>query len=220
MKTITRKLINKISEEICDEEILSQKNLPRVFENGGKVYVTATPFFLFSVDKDKIDDVSGIPYHSLMSIKYGSDCLAEWSPEKIRKILGKEPPKLVVDTNCPECNGNGVVEVEYESVHENMYGESVFTFEVDCPICHGTGKTPDACLDNEFPYFSFKGCEFAYKFEPLKKVIPLIGLLNTEKVVVERNSEHLLLRFMDGVRFVISGRLIVEEMKNLVIVDF
>lgn len=54
----------------------------------------------------------------------------------IEDALAQVPQEMeTIITECPECEGSGVVLVEYEDKEGETY-----ELEVDCPVCDGSGK--------------------------------------------------------------------------------
>jgi len=59
-------------------------------------------------------------------MKLAEDCVAEASTETL------EPEKLLVDTICPRCEGNGFIRVA------DLLGEDID--QADCPQCDSQGE--------------------------------------------------------------------------------
>lgn len=213
MERITRNLIDKISEEIYDDLEMPHRKVPRVFLNGDKVCITGTPTYIVVIDKNKVEKTDNLQYLNLMTIEYGTGCLAEWTEDHIKEILSKHLKTKYSDENtCPECNGDGVVEIVYRANNADKYGETSFSFEVECPICNGSGEIPQDS-------FTLKGCYYSYKFDSLKHVISVMKILGVERVSVENAGFGLVLRLMDGVRFVIGGCHISGDRNGIQIVE-
>lgn len=213
MERITKKLIDKISKEIYNDLEMSRRKLPRVFLNGDKVCVTGSPTYIVVIDKNKVKKTDDLQYLNLMAIEYGTGCLAEWTEDHIKEILLKHLKTKYSDKKtCPECNGDGVVEIVYRANNADKYGETSFSFEVECPICNGSGGIPQDS-------FTLKGCCYSYKFDSLKHVISVMKILGVERVSVENAGFGLVLRLMDGVRFVIGGYYINGDRNGIQIVE-
>lgn len=213
MERITKKLIDKISKEIYNDLEMSRRKLPRVFLNGDKVCVTGSPTYIVVIDKNKVKKTDDLQYLNLMAIEYGTGCLAEWTEDHIKEILLKHlKTKYSDEKTCPECNGDGVVEIVYRANNADKYGETSFSFEVECPICNGSGGISQDS-------FTLKGCCYSYKFDSLKHVISVMKILGVERVSVENAGFGLVLRLMDGVRFVISGCYINGDKNGIQIVE-
>lgn len=213
MERITKKLIDKISKEIYDDLEMPRRKVPRVFLNGDKVCVTGSPTYIVVIDKNKVKKTDDLQYLNLMAIEYGTGCLAEWTEDHIKEILLKYPTTGYNDEKtCPECNGDGVVEIVYRANNADKYGETSFSFEVECPICNGSRVIPQDS-------FTLKECRYSYKFDSLKHVISVMNILGVERVSVENAGFGLVLRLMDGVRFVIGGCYINGDRNGIQIVE-
>ena len=220
MERITRNLIDKISEEIYSDLEMPHRKIPRVFLNGDKVCITGTPTYIVVIDKNKVEKTDDLQYLNLMAIEYGTGCLVEWTEDHIKGILSKH--KTTEDNNektCPECNGDGVVEIVYRANNADKYGETSFSFEVECPICNGSGVISQEQTSHKASSFTLKECGYSYKFDSLKHVISVMKILGVERVSVENAGFGLVLRLMDGVRFVIGGYYINGDRNGIQIVE-
>ena len=220
MERITRNLIDKISEEIYNDLEMPRRNLPRVFLNGDKVCVAGSPTYIVVIDKNKVKKTDDLQYLNLMAIEYGTGCLAEWTEDHIKGLLSKHLTTAYSDEKtCPECNGDGVVEIVYRADNADKYGETSFTFEEECPICNGSGVISQEQTSHKSSSFTLKKCCYSYKFDSLKHVISVMKILEVERVSVENAGFGLVLRLMDGVRFVIGGCHISGDRNGIQIVE-
>ena len=86
-------------------------------------------------------------------------------------------------SKCPECNGKGVVELEYESFYPDENGETTFTVHADCPICEGTGviyrdAETDKMVIDESAVFRFSDHEGCFSVVILMKLLRLMNFVN------------------------------------------
>lgn len=120
--------------------------------------------------------------------------------------LPKKPIKRWVKEECPECNGKGVVEVDYESCYEDEDGETSFTLFPDCPICKGTGEI-DKEVDGEgteidkYSLFKFSGYDDYFRVDVLFKIKRLMIFLDVIKGEIVRIKDKLIIKFGDDVIF-------------------
>lgn len=139
--------------------------------------------------------------------------------------LPKNPIKRWVKEKCPECNGKGVVEVDYESCYEDEEGETSFTLFPDCPICKGTGRI-DKEVDGEGmeidknSFFKFLGYDDYFKVNVLLKLLRLMQLIGETEGEIVRIKDKLIIKFGDDVIFMAVSYDNITTQKDVQSIEF
>ena len=101
-------------------------------------------------------------------------------PEKVSKDGGS--------IECPECDGTGRVEYEYEDLSGNTHWHEEF-----CPICFGTGERPDSQLIETGRMILPEGCTFGLgdviiKADDMWRMVSALRLMGFERMRLWRTT--------------------------------
>ena len=83
--------------------------------------------------------------------------------------------------NCPECKGNGTVNVLYRASYDNTY----YDIEGNCPICDGDGKVKT----EEMEGLKLHICNAYFNSQLFEKIAKTCNLLDIDKIRLVRTSE-------------------------------
>lgn len=138
--------------------------------------------------------------------------IAVLTREKIRDLLRPESREVYKEYKvvCPECDGNEVVTASYTSFYKSECGSQNFTFDVDCPICGGSGKVTKrkrfkGKVVNDDINATINGGRVKYPFRYLQLIEPLMDILGVKEVKIEALGMLLVARLADNIRFFVLG---------------
>lgn len=151
----------------------------------------------------------------LSAIKYVENCNHTVMLEDIKEALDKVPKiaeEVLVEKGkeCPECDGCGVVTVEYESKSGRIY-----EIECDCPVCDGDGmeyydrydKT-GKMIPDELANIAFNNFNFDARFvQLLYDALVFIGV-DSVKVVSIGEKQPAVFRVDENINIFLMPRLI------------
>lgn len=125
--------------------------------------------------------------------------------DNIPKVKERKTKKI----KCPECNGEGVVEFEYESFYPDEDGKTTFTVHADCPLCEATGfiyrdVETDKMVIDESAVFRFSGHEGFFSVVILMKLLRLMNLVDENRCDIMCIDDKLVIDFDNDVMLLSS----------------
>ena len=134
----------------------------------------------------------------------------ELSKENLEILINAIPKIEVykdVEEKCPECNGEGKVTAEYWANHKNEDGERYFEFDVDCPICEGTGtiivsKITEERVTNKNAVITFNRFNRYYTADKLLKLQEAMKIFDVDKSKIVHIGEKFIVNIKQGVSFI------------------
>ena len=197
---MTTEEIKKIEGLICTDNEVGIFWKPGVFRVGDKTVIANRHCALL------MSDEATYPFD------YTPRRLAVLTRDRLRDLLKPENCDAYEEYKevCPECEGNEHVTASYTSVNKDGNGTRCFTFEVDCPICGGSGKVTKRKriadrVVNDDSNVTFDGGSTKYPYRYLRLVEPLADILGVKEITVESMGAKLAIRLADDMRFVVLG---------------